>query len=190
MVTRKERDESKPAVIDAEPEADPVGRPTKFDAAFAEQAKLLCEKGFTDQELAEFFKVHVATIYRWLAKYPEFCEAIKSGKDASDERVERSLYHKAIGYTFESEKIFQFQGKVVRAKSVEHVPPDTTAAIFWLKNRRKEQWRDRHEVDQNVNVSIEGMNAEDLRKYVQREIADLGLSDETTKASGGTRITH
>jgi hypothetical protein len=188
MAPRKERDESKP-VVDAS-EVDQGGRPTKYDEAFAAQAKVLCEKGFTDIELANFFKVHVATIYRWLAKYPEFCEAIKSGKDASDERVERSLYHKAIGYTYESEKIFQFQGEVVRAKSVEHVPPDTTAAIFWLKNRRKEQWRDKHEIDQNINVSIEGMNAEELRNYVQREIADLGLGDETAKASGRTRVSH
>lgn len=99
----------------------------------------------TDEELARFFDVHVATIYRWQATFPEFCEALKVGKAAPDDRVERSLYHKAVGYTFESEKIFNYQGEIVRAKCVEHVPPDTTAAIFWLKNRRKDDWRDRHE---------------------------------------------
>lgn len=101
--------------------------------------------GLTDEELAKFFEVHVATIYRWQSQFPDFCEALKVGKAPADDRVERSLYHKACGYTFESEKIFNYQGKVVRAKCVEHVPPDTTAAIFWLKNRRKDEWRDRHE---------------------------------------------
>ena len=121
------------------------GRPSSFKSEYIEQAKKLCELGLTDEELAKFFEVHVATIYRWQAQFPKFCEALKVGKAPADDRVERSLYHKAVGYTFESEKIFNYQGDVVRAKTVEHVPPDTTAAIFWLKNRRKEDWRDKHD---------------------------------------------
>lgn len=121
------------------------GRPSSYSPEFVGQARKLCELGMTDEELARFFDVHVATIYRWQATFPEFCEALKVGKAAPDDRVERSLYHKAVGYTFESEKIFNYQGEIVRAKCVEHVPPDTTAAIFWLKNRRKDDWRDRHE---------------------------------------------
>jgi hypothetical protein len=110
------------------------------------QAKKLCEYGLTDDELADFFGVATRTIYRWQAQHEEFCQSLKVGKAAPDERVERSLYHKAVGYTFESEKIFNYQGEIVRTKCIEHVPPDTTAAIFWLKNRRKEEWRDRQEV--------------------------------------------
>jgi hypothetical protein len=59
--------------------------------------------------------------------------------------VVSSLYHKAVGYTFESEKIFQHQGEIIRAPVREHVAPDTTAAIFWLKNRRPADWRDKQE---------------------------------------------
>lgn len=121
------------------------GRPTDYRPEYAEQAKKLCSFGMTDDELAQFFEVSTRTIYRWQAVHTEFCHALKVGKDPADDRVERSLYHKACGYTFESEKIFNYQGEVVRAKCVEHVPPDTTAAIFWLKNRRKDEWRDRHE---------------------------------------------
>lgn len=132
-----------PAVASEEPSGR--GRPTSYRPEFTEQARKLCELGMTDQELARFFEVHVATIYRWQATIPEFCEALKVGKAPADDRVERSLYHRACGYTFASEKVFQFQGQIVRAETVEHVPPDTTAAIFWLKNRRKEDWRDRHE---------------------------------------------
>lgn len=123
----------------------PGGRPSGYNPKFAEQAKKLCELGATDIEIADFFDVSDRTIYRWQLKYPEFCQALKAGKDAADERVERSLYHKATGYTFESEKIFQHNGEIVRTPFREHVPPDTTSMIFWLKNRRPEQWRDKSE---------------------------------------------
>lgn len=121
------------------------GRPTAYKPQYAEQAEKLCKLGATDIEIADFFAVTDRTIYRWQAEYPEFCQALKVGKETADDRVERSLYHRASGYTFDSEKVFQFQGAIVRAKTREHVPPDTTAAIFWLKNRRREDWRDRHD---------------------------------------------
>lgn len=127
------------------PSRNPVGRPTSYRPEFAEQARKLCEAGLTDKQMADFFDVNTVTFYNWTAKHPEFLHALKAGKEPADERVERSLYHRAIGYTFESEKIFQFQGEIVRARVVEHVAPDTTACIFWLKNRRKDRWRDKLE---------------------------------------------
>lgn len=128
----------------------PAGRPTEFDSTYIEQAAKLCALGATDVELADFFEVDVRTIYRWKHTQPEFCQALNAGKEKADERVENSLYQKAVGYTFESEKIFQHQGEVIRAPIREHVPPDTTAAIFWLKNRRGEHWKDKH--DHHVSV--------------------------------------
>ena len=120
----------------------PGGRPPKYEPKFAEQASKLCKLGATDYELADFFGVHTVTIYRWKNTHDEFCKAVKVGKEFSDDRVERSLYNRAVGYTFESEKVFQFQGEVVRAQINEHVPPDTGAAFNWLKNRRPDDWRD------------------------------------------------
>jgi hypothetical protein len=134
-------------MADEETPPNKGGRPSSYKPEYAVQAQKLCLLGATDVELADFFGVSDRTIYRWQIEFPEFCQALKSGKEAADERVERSLYHKATGYTFDSEKVFQFQGQIVRAPVREHVPPDTTAAIFWLKNRRKEQWRDRHEIE-------------------------------------------
>lgn len=125
----------------------PGGRPSSYKPEYATQAEKLCLLGATDVELADFFGVTTVTIWRWQAAHQEFCIALKAGKAAADDRVERSLYHKAVGYTFESEKIFNYQGTIVRAPVREHVPPDTTAAIFWLKNRRKEAWRDKHEIE-------------------------------------------
>ena len=119
------------------------GRPPDYKPAYVEQVKTLCRLGATDAEIAAFFGVCSVTFYRWKIKYPDFCNAIKGAKGVADERVERSLYHRATGYTFESEKIFQHSGEIIRAKTVEHVPPDTTACIFWLKNRRPSEWRDK-----------------------------------------------
>jgi len=120
-----------------------VGRPSKFKPEFVKQAEKLAALGATDREVAGFLEVDEATLYRWKNTHPAFCEALKVGKAAPDNRVEQSLYRRAVGYTFDSEKIFHHQGAVTRVPCVEHVPPDTTACIFWLKNRRPEQWRDR-----------------------------------------------
>lgn len=139
-----------------------AGRPSDYRDEYAEQARKLCQLGATDIELADFFGVSDRTIYRWQNKHEAFCQALKAGKDAADERVERSLYHKATGYTFESEKVFQHQGEIVRAPIREHVPPDTTAMIFWLKNRRPEAWRDKTEV--HHKHSVESMSDDDLAR--------------------------
>ena len=130
----------------------PAGRPTKYKPEYAEQAEKLCRLGATDPDLADFFKVNTTTIWRWAGRYPEFCSAIKVGKEAADDRVERSLYQKAIGYTFDSVKVFMPAGakEPVYAPIQEHVPPDSTAMIFWLKNRRSKDWRDRRELVADV----------------------------------------
>ena len=120
------------------------GRPTAYSGDFAEQARKICELGATDQEIADFFGVDVRTIYRWKHDHDEFCQALKAGKDIADERVERSLYQKAIGYEQDEVKIFMPSGaeKPVYAEFRAKIAPDTTAAIFWLKNRRSQDWRD------------------------------------------------
>lgn len=145
----------------------PGGRPTKYVPAYAKTAQKLCRLGATDQEIAEFFEVHVATLNRWKTTHEEFCASLKTGKEESDERVERSLYHKAIGYTFDSEKIFNNGGEIVRAKTKEHVPPDTTAAIFWLKNRRPDLWRDKKEFDVRNRDLAEGLSDEELARIAR-----------------------
>lgn len=131
------------------------GRPSAFRPEFIAQAKSLCELGATDFQIAKALQIDVATFYRWRNSFPEFCDALKTAKYVADEAVERSLYHRATGYTFEAEEVFQHQGKIIRAKVIKHIPPDTTAMIFWLKNRRPQQWRDRQEqVQLDVHMSL------------------------------------
>jgi hypothetical protein len=122
-----------------------MARPSKYRDDFAKQAQKLSELGATDQELADFFEIEVRTLYRWKHDHPEFCQSLKAGKDIADDRVERSLYQRAIGYEQEEVKIFMPSGaeNPVYAPFRAKVAPDVTAAIFWLKNRRSQEWRDK-----------------------------------------------
>lgn len=131
-----------------------TGRPSDYKAEFADRAEKLCRLGATVTDLADFFEVSDRTIYRWQVQHEAFCQALKVGKAEADERVASSLYHKAIGYTFDSEKVFQHQGEIVRAPTKEHVPPDTTAAIFWLKNRRPDEWRDKRDIEATGDLIV------------------------------------
>ena len=133
-----------------------MGRPTAYKDEFVAQVSKLCALGATDDEMADFFGVHRSTFYRWKLEHEDFCDAIKSAKELADERVERSLYQKATGYDFEEEQAIKIklqqhleEVKVVSVR--KHAPADTTAAIFWLKNRRPEEWRDKKEIDVNVS---------------------------------------
>ena len=143
------------------------GRPTDYDPEFAKQAAKLCKLGATNNDLADFFEVSVRTIIRWTIAEPKFCHSLKLGKAAADNRVEQSLYHRAIGYTHESLKIFNNQGEIIEVPFKEHYPPDTTAAIFWLKNRKSKEWRDtsqvRHDFDLTKAVEADElvMNADE-----------------------------
>ena len=103
-----------------------MARPSKFKPEYIEQAENYCLLGATDAELAKFFKVNVDTIYEWKKVHPEFSDATKTGKEVADQRVVNSLYQKACGYELND----------------RHYPADTTAAIFWLKNRIPDDWKD------------------------------------------------
>lgn len=121
----------------------PAGRPSKFKPEFIEQAAKLTALGATDREVAAFFEVDESTLNRWKNERPEFCESLKVGKAQADERVEQSLYRRALGYSHDAVKIaVNAQGEVTQVPFVEHYAPDTTAAIFWLKNRKPAEWRD------------------------------------------------
>lgn len=120
-----------------------TGRPSGFKPEFVKQAKKLCELGATDREIAEFLGVTERTVYRWQHEHAEFCQALKVGKAVADDRVERSLYRRAVGYTFDAVKIMQYEGDEVIVPYEEHIAPDVTACIFWLKNRRGDKWRDK-----------------------------------------------
>lgn len=121
----------------------PAGRPSDFKQEFVEQSQKLCNIGATDADIADFFEVDVRTIYRWKQAHPDFSQALKRGKEIADDLVEQRLFQRATGYSHDAVKIMQSDGKPLIVPYIEHCPPDTVAAIFWLKNRRPDQWRDK-----------------------------------------------
>jgi len=135
------------------------GGPQKYKPEFVEMAAKACEAGFTDFELAQLFGVNECTINSWKLDHVEFGQALKLGKAIPNERVKRSLYHRATGYTYDSVKIFMPAGaeEPVYAPYTEHVPPDTTAAKYWLSNRCPEEWREQanmtHDIAENSPIA-------------------------------------
>lgn len=131
-----------------QPAKNKGGRPSKFKGLDIEKVRVVARKGWTDVEMASFFGVAESTWYKWKVDYPEFSEALRDWKHEADERVERSLYERACGYSHPEAKIFNNGGTEMVVDTIKHYPPDTTAAIYWLKNRQPDVWRDKTEVDQ------------------------------------------
>lgn len=131
-----------------------MARPTDYRQEYAEQARKLCLLGFTDKQLAVFFGVNESTINRWKHKYPEFCMSIKSGKVIADAQVVESLYNRATGIEVTEVEVRDDGKKKVKRVTKRPIPPDTTAQIFWLKNRQPELWRDKPTVENSVQEAV------------------------------------
>jgi transposase-like protein len=126
-----------------------LGRPSNYDPNYVSEVLKMAERGATDVEIADAFDVTVRTLYRWKAEHEDFKQALKIAKDVADERVERSLYQRALGFEHDTVKIFYNAktGEVKQVKYREKVAPDTVACIFWLKNRKRAEWRDRTDTE-------------------------------------------
>lgn len=131
-----------------------MARPTKYKPEYVNQAAKLCVLGATDIEIADFFGVSVASLYRWKNEHPEFCESLKVSKEIADDRVERSLFARANGYEHEEVDIRVVDKRIVQTRLRKFYPPDTTAAIFWLKNRRPALWRDKTDIEHTGSINV------------------------------------
>lgn len=107
--------------------------------------------GLTDEQIAVNIGVNRDTLYRWKKAYSDISDALKKGKDVIDRQVENALLKRALGY--ECDEII-FEDGVERRRIRRQIAPDTTAQIFWLKNRKPEIWRDKQDVkiDDNDHV--------------------------------------
>ncbi len=124
---------------------------SKYREDFPELVEMHLRKGLTEAQAAKKLGVSVRTFEEYKSRYPHFLQAIKRGKAPVDFEVENALLKRARGYTYEEKHtVTKIQGKGDKAEAtvaevrrvVKHVPSDTTAAIFWLKNRDPERWRD------------------------------------------------
>ena len=113
--------------------------------------------GLTNEQIAKNIGIIPNTLYTWINKKKEIKESLKKGKEVVDFEVENALLKKALGYTItlHKQKVTK-DGDVVDTEEEMHVPPDTTAQIFWLKNRKANKWRDKV-VDDEIKVASNGI---------------------------------
>lgn len=129
-----------------------------------DQVRAIAMRGVSEKEMAELFDIHPRQIKLWKRQFPTFKDAIEQGYTDADAAVLSAVYQSAVGYTHDEEKIFQWDGEIIRAETQKHYKPDMVAAKLWLTNRQREHWKDR----QQVGVSG-GMD----------DNAPIGLRDET-----------
>ncbi len=140
------------------------GAPTLYDPAFVDKARNMCRAGATYMELAQEFGVSKRTIINWTQKHPDFRRACKVGGAYADDNVERGLYERAVGYTYEAVEVYVVANKIKRVKVLRHVPPDVTAQAKWLHNRRPMKWRDKHAIEHSGSMSLESLISQSEKK--------------------------
>lgn len=141
--------------------------------------------GLTDEQIASNMGITRKTLAEWKTKYSDICDTLKRGKAVVDIQVENALLKRALGYSYDEvtrERVLNYDpstGQVVGShmeitKTVKkEVQGDTTAQIFWLKNRRPEQWRDKRDVSVEGEIStnnpFKGLSTDELRKLIESE---------------------
>ncbi|WP_249630018.1 helix-turn-helix domain-containing protein [Streptococcus uberis] len=128
----------------------------KYTYWLTEEGLLLIEgwarDGLTDKQISKNIGISESTLNDWKKKFPEFSESLKQSKEIADRQVENALHKTALGFYYEEDMVTN-QGDVVRVK--KYSKPNTTAQIFWLKNRKPANWRDKQEIEQtNTNIEI------------------------------------
>ena len=183
------------APADGSAEPTVMGRPTSYRPEFARTAMMLCKLGATDPEMADFFEVNVRTLNRWKVTHEDFVAAIKRGKEQSDDRIVDSLYHRAMGTEYEEArpiklKTVTYDDKGQKKTEAEHVqvvmvkkvvPSDTTALIFWLKNRRNKEWRDVQQIETGAPGDFSRLSDDELDAEIRT------LQESVEQAKGATQ---
>ena len=130
--------------------------------------------GLTDKQIAENIGVAYSTFRDWIKRFPALSAPLKRGKEVIDRQVENALLKRALGYEYvETTKELTDLGLTVTKQVSKQVAPDTTAQIFWLKNRKPQEWRDKKETEVtgnlNVNNPFSDLSVEELRKLASRD---------------------
>lgn len=123
-------------------------------------------EGLTDEQIAKNCNISRSTLSEWKKKHADISDTLKKGKEVVDFEVENALLKKALGYTIvlEEEKVDRY-GDVHTLKKDVHIPGDTTAQIFWLKNRKPEKWREKQKELNDIPEDDRVLLVDDLRDY-------------------------
>lgn len=128
--------------------------------------------GLTDEQIAHNMGISPATLYNYKRDHLEILEALKKGKEVVDIEVENALLKRALGYSYEEKKVEVSEEGTKVTKTIKEVVPDTTAQIFWLKNRRPDRWRDKQDIEHsgavNVRKVYDEMSEEELMELAKK----------------------
>ena len=151
------------------------GRPSKLDANEKNKIIRLAKFGLTDDQISEGLGFTKQTLNNYKKKDPAFFDSLKRSKEISDELVEKALFKRALGYSFVEE--YATKDGAVACEKVSH--PDVTACIFWLKNRKSKEWKDKHDHDlgDDVNAAA-GSIAKLFRKRYDSEAKRLAAGED------------
>ena len=148
------------------------GRPSKYQSIDLAEVEKLSGLGLIDTQIADFIGISKTTLNNYKQK-PEFLDSLKRGKIKADAEVALTLYKKATGYTrVEKRKIKRGDDKGKTVEFEEYYAPDTTAIIFWLKNRQFETWRDKQEIDATINSTPDWSSYSDADLIALKAIHD------------------
>lgn len=138
-----------------------MARPKKWDELDMPNKLILVEgwarDGLTDEQIAHNLGISTTTLYEWKKDYTEFADSLKKGKEVVDRLVENALLKRALGYTYEEVSEEETADGFKRRVTVKEVQPDTTAQIFWLKNRKPGDWRDKQSIEHSGSISYESL---------------------------------
>jgi len=134
----------------------------------------------TDKDLADFFEVKESTLNLWKKEFPKFMESLKKGKLQADANVASRLYQRALGYKYDEVTFEKVDNKVnlemmttgeiktndsyKKKVVIKELAPDVIAGIFWLKNRQKDNWRDKHD----LTIDYEKLTNEQLDYIIEK----------------------
>lgn len=139
------------------------GPKSGFNEKIKETFLRLLKEGKTEDQVAEIVGVSRRTLCNWKGKHPELLHAVREARLAADELIEASLFSRALGYSHAEVKVFcNKDGEVTTHEVERHYPPDTLAAMFWLRNRQPERWKEKSEGDVTVNNTVNALTDEQL----------------------------
>lgn len=117
--------------------------------------------GLTDEQIADNIGISRSTLNSWKDKYSDISDTLKRGKEVVDRQVENALLKRALGYEYTEttrEYIPELDEMKTTKKVTKQVAPDTTAQIFWLKNRKPDQWRDKQQIEHSGEIKSEKLS--------------------------------
>ena len=133
---------------------------SKYKVEYNQRTYDLALIGYTNKEIAKAFEVSEPAFYGWLHKYPELKKALDKARESADAKVANALFRRAIGFTHKDTHFASYQGEIYSQEYDKYLPPDVTAGMWWLKNRRPQNWSDKKVIEHEGLLHVREVDME------------------------------